>query len=156
MSEGNQDSTPVPDQQGGGRQGPDQRRGPAEGGAGRSSPTFNPTAILPDEQWRRLFGLARRVRESEPWLTIRESDFLGIQMPGSGETVFVSVMGLNGEHLALALYPTVRDLHGFLKVVYGMRSEIPSLLAAALRDTGFRPSKVAVCKSWLFEMAQFG
>lgn len=82
-------------------------------------PNLTPTAVLPDEQWRRLFDLANRLRKAEPWLTMSESDFFGIQMPGTGETVFVSVMGLNGEHLALAVWPTVRDLHGFLKIAYG-------------------------------------
>jgi hypothetical protein len=88
-----------------------------------STPSTLPTDVIPDEQWRRLFDLANEVRKAEPWLSMPEHKHFGLQMPGTGETVFVSVMGVNGEHLAMALYPDARALHGFLNIAYTDRDE---------------------------------
>jgi hypothetical protein len=65
------------------------------------------------EQWQRLYTVMRRVREIEPWQWMEETDVFGVKNPDSDEMGFVSVMGLLGEHFAVALYMGAEGLYGF-------------------------------------------
>jgi len=64
------------------------------------------------EAWRELFGLAAQVRAVEPWHWMEETDIFGVRT-ADGETLFVSVMGLLGEHHAVALYVGADNLAQF-------------------------------------------
>jgi hypothetical protein len=69
----------------------------------------NPTL----DQWRGLFATAIQVKELAPWTWMEETDIFGVQNPATGEPGFVSVMGMAGEHFAVALYPDARALYDF-------------------------------------------
>lgn len=64
-------------------------------------------------QWRRLYQAAIRVKELAPWEWMEETDILGVQNPETDEIGFVSVMGMLGEHLSLAVYLGPKGLYGF-------------------------------------------
>ncbi len=66
------------------------------------------------DEWRRLYEAAVRVKELAPWEWMMEEDIFGVQNPESQELGFVSVMGANGEHFAVAVYLGPQGLYGFL------------------------------------------
>jgi hypothetical protein len=65
------------------------------------------------EQWKRLYELMAQIKELTPWEWMEESDIFGVQIPKTGEVGFVSVMGMLGEHLAVAVYQGAKGLGGF-------------------------------------------
>ncbi len=67
-----------------------------------------------NEQWSGLYEAAIRIRELSPWEWMTEADVFGVKDPPSEEIGFVSVMGMLGEHYAVALYPNPRALYGLL------------------------------------------
>ncbi len=66
-----------------------------------------------EHEWRELFKLAARVKENAPWDRMSELDVFGVQNPETGTTGFVSVMGMEGEHFAVALYQGTKALYDF-------------------------------------------
>jgi hypothetical protein len=54
-----------------------------------------------------------QVKELTPWQWMEEDDIFGIQIPGTKELGFVSVMGMLGEHFAIAVYQGAKGLGGF-------------------------------------------
>jgi hypothetical protein len=70
-----------------------------------SSPTLN--------EWRRLYQAAIRVKEIAPWEWMTETEIFGVQDPATDEIGFVSVMGMLGEHLCLAVYRGAKGLYSF-------------------------------------------
>jgi len=60
------------------------------------SPTLN--------EWRKLYQAAIRIKEIAPWEWMTETDIFGVQDPETDEISFVSIMGMLGEHLSLAVY----------------------------------------------------
>lgn len=73
-----------------------------------------PEAPPTPDEWRRLYAAAARVKSLAPWDWMEEMDVFGVQSPETGEMGFVSVMGLLGEHFAVAVYLGAKGLHGFL------------------------------------------
>ncbi len=67
-----------------------------------------------ETEWRRLYDLAARVREMEPWAWLAETDIFGVRDPENDELLFISIMGNRGEHLAVAVYHGAEGLSGFL------------------------------------------
>ncbi|HXF85653.1 MAG TPA: hypothetical protein VNK49_09705 [Anaerolineales bacterium] len=65
------------------------------------------------EEWKRLYDLMAQVKALAPWEWMQEDDIFGIQMPETGEQDFVSVMGMLGEHFAVAVYQGIKGLGGF-------------------------------------------
>jgi hypothetical protein len=65
------------------------------------------------EEWRSLYQAASRVKEMAPWKWMEESDLFGVQNPETNEFGFISVMGMAGEHYAIALYLGPEGLYGF-------------------------------------------
>ena len=70
-----------------------------------TSPTLN--------EWRRLYQAAIRIKEIAPWEWMTEADIFGVQDPETDEIGFVSIMGMLGEHLSLAVYRGAKGLYGF-------------------------------------------
>ena len=70
-----------------------------------SSPTL--------DEWRRLYQALIRIKEIAPWEWMTETDIFGVQDPETDEIGFVSVMGMLGEHLALAVYRGAAGLYSF-------------------------------------------
>jgi len=70
-----------------------------------------PTPTL--EEWGRLYQAAMAFKDLSPWQWMEETDVFGVQNPDTGDLGFVSVMGLLGEHLSLALYLGAKSLRDF-------------------------------------------
>lgn len=69
---------------------------------------------LPD--WRELYEIAARVKTLAPWTFMRETDVFGIDRTDQGGTMFVSVMGSLGEHLAVSIYPDVAAISAYWRL----------------------------------------
>jgi hypothetical protein len=65
------------------------------------------------DEWRKLYHAAIRVKEIAPWEWMEEADIFGVQDPETGEWGFASVMGVLGEHLAVAVYLGPEGLYSF-------------------------------------------
>ena len=70
-----------------------------------SSPTL--------DEWRKLYEAIIRTKEIAPWEWMTETDIFGVLDPETDEIGFVSVMGMLGEHLALAVYRGAEGLYSF-------------------------------------------
>ena len=64
-------------------------------------------------EWHELYQATIRIKEIAPWEWMTETDIFGVQDPETGEIGFVSVMGMLGEHLALAVYLGAEGLYSF-------------------------------------------
>src|ERR1051326_7444971 len=73
--------------------------------------SFTPAST---EESKTLFSLAARVKELAPWEWMDESEVFGVQNPETGELGFVSVMGMAGQHFAVAVYVGAEGLYGVL------------------------------------------
>jgi hypothetical protein len=67
-------------------------------------------------EWSRLYEAAIAVKEMAPWEWMTETDLFGVQNPETDEWGFISVMGILGEHLSLALYLGAEGLYDFLAI----------------------------------------
>lgn len=65
------------------------------------------------EECRPLYELMTQIKQMAPWEWMTEADIFGVQGPGAQEPDFVSVMGMAGEHYAIALYMGVRAMFQF-------------------------------------------
>jgi hypothetical protein len=68
------------------------------------------------DEWRRLYEAAIRLKEQAPWEWMFEYELFGVRNPETGEDGYVSIMGANGEHLALAVYLGSEGLDGFWRM----------------------------------------
>lgn len=78
--------------------------------------------------WKQLYEMADQVKTLAPWDFMDEADIFGIEIPGTGERVYASVMGQLGEHLAVGVYVGDTALYEFLDVLYGEAEVDLSLL----------------------------
>jgi hypothetical protein len=60
-----------------------------------------------------LYEAAVRFRDAHPWEWMTETDLFGIQNPETEEIYYASIMGMRGEHRALALYQGSQGLYRF-------------------------------------------
>lgn len=65
---------------------------------------------------RKLYPLALELQKIAPWKYIYERELFGIQVPGSDEPWFASVMGSTGKFLAVSFYEGVDAAHQFLRI----------------------------------------
>ncbi len=65
------------------------------------------------EEWRKAYEAAIRVKAMAPWEFMTETDMFGVENPETGELGFISVMGLLGEHYAIAVYLGSEGLYGY-------------------------------------------
>ena len=68
------------------------------------------------EEWRKLYKAAIQIKEVAPWEWMEETDVFGIQNPKTDELGFVSVMGMLGEHYAIAVYLGAEALNRFWQI----------------------------------------
>jgi hypothetical protein len=71
------------------------------------------TNVVARDTWKRLYELASLVRKMEPWLWMEEDELFGVKDPATGNTAFVSVMGMMGEYFSIAVYPGAKALGQF-------------------------------------------
>lgn len=64
-------------------------------------------------QWQQLYDLADELKQLAPWQWMDELDLFGVKDPDTGEVGFVSIMGVLGEHLAVAFYAGFAALDRF-------------------------------------------
>ncbi|GEM_PF-304389 len=64
----------------------------------------------------KIFLAANVICNMEPWEGLYETDIFGIRMPVSGQTWYISVMGRNGEFMAIAAYKGIEGLAGFYSI----------------------------------------
>lgn len=67
------------------------------------------------KECRPLFELMKQVKGLAPWEWMEEMDIFGVQGPDADEPDYVSVMGMAGEHFAIAIYPGDRALTQLLQ-----------------------------------------
>jgi hypothetical protein len=60
--------------------------------------------IVPLNEWQALHDVADRVRQSEPWRTLTDTDLFALQDPATQQIGLVSVLGNLGEVYAIHLY----------------------------------------------------
>jgi hypothetical protein len=111
-----------------------------------------------NEQWRRLYEAAVRLKELAPWEWMTETDVFGVKDPKTEEIGFVSVMGMLGEHYGVSLYPNPEALYKFwaleeagpeinpdalleipqLQVSFEDRDELDNRDRKVIKELGFR------------------
>jgi len=69
------------------------------------------------DAWRRAYELAAEVRDLHPWTWMCDTDHLGFEDPEDGSPRFISVMGRQGEHYAVAVYRRIEDLFRIIDLV---------------------------------------
>ena len=69
---------------------------------------------VPVDVLKNLYDTFVRVRDLAPWQWMEESDIFGVESPDTKELGFISVMGMAGEHYAVAVYIGAEGLYGFL------------------------------------------
>ncbi len=85
-----------------------------------------PTPTL--EEYRQLYEAALAFKEEAPWEWMTEDQVFGVRDPETGEIGYASIMGMLGEHLALALYLGSAALEGFWRVARGLEQDNPDFL----------------------------
>lgn len=68
------------------------------------------------DEWRRLYQAASTFKEAAPWEWMAEADVFGVQNPESRQIGYGSIMGMAGEHYALAVYLESEGLEGFWRL----------------------------------------
>lgn len=63
------------------------------------------------------YELATEIRALAPWTWMCDTDHLGFEDPEDGSPRFISVMGREGEHYAVAVYRRVEDLFRIIDLV---------------------------------------
>ncbi len=66
-----------------------------------------------NKMWQKLFESTIRAKELAPWNWMGETDIFGVENPETGEIGFVSVMGEEGEHYAIAVYLGAEGLYSY-------------------------------------------
>lgn len=59
----------------------------------------------PIEKWRRLYSVAARLKELQPWSILWDADIITIQLPDRETPLFCSVMGRGGDCFGFGIYP---------------------------------------------------
>lgn len=82
-------------------------------------------------EWARLVESAVRIKQLAPWQWMNEEDVFGITHPETGEIGFISVMGVLGQHVAVALYLGATAFSKFIALQHtppDVLEEYPELL----------------------------
>lgn len=93
-----------------------------------------------DKEWKRLYELAAKVKELAPWEWMEEAEFFGVQNPETEEIGFISIMGLLGEHLSMAVYLGAEGLYGYWRIsdpASGLENEPLALFDVPQLQTSF-------------------
>lgn len=67
------------------------------------------------EEWKRLYEVATRIRELNPWDLLWDMDIIGIRVGKEPEnTVFYSILGKGGECYGIVVYEGYDAFNSFL------------------------------------------
>jgi hypothetical protein len=70
-------------------------------------------ALATADECRVLYDLMKDIKKLAPWDWMEETDIFGVRHPDTGETGFISVMGMAGEHYAISVYLGAEGIYGF-------------------------------------------
>ena len=74
-------------------------------------------AVTPTrDQWRKLYEAAIAIKDLGPWEWMLESDVFGFRAPVADRLDFISIMGMRGEHLSVAVYLGDRAVVDFFRL----------------------------------------
>lgn len=83
------------------------------------------------QEWARLYEAHAALKELAPWRFMEEDEIFGVENPETGEVGFVSIMGILGEHIAVAVYLGVEALYRY----WDMQEQGPFLRAEHVLET---------------------
>lgn len=78
------------------------------------------------ELLKEIYSMSGQIWDMKPWKQLYETDVFGVRIPGTDRIYFISVMGSEGEFVALSAYKGFRGLyqfHEFLENAQSMRPE---------------------------------
>lgn len=78
--------------------------------------------------YQSIYLLADEIRKLAPWEWMYETDLFGVRIPGTDRIYFISIMGANGEFLALSAYKGYQGLFQFLELLDNPDSMPPETL----------------------------
>ncbi len=58
-----------------------------------------------EEQWKRLYKAAEKIKQQEPWRKLSDTNFITVKILSRDEPYFCSVMGNGGQCYGIAVYP---------------------------------------------------
>jgi hypothetical protein len=93
------------------------------------------------EQWQQLCALMDQIKRLQPWSLLLEDMYVGFRHPITEQEGIISIMGMAGEHIAVAVYlerEAINRLH-LLRLGLGNGVEVVELrhLQASFEDYGF-------------------
>lgn len=77
------------------------------------------------EQWGRLYEIATRIKEREPWERFWDMDLIGIRDGEEEDTVFFSVLGRGGDCYGITVYEGYEGLNSFLMLAMQQHLNLP-------------------------------
>jgi len=89
------------------------------------------------EEWRRLYEAAIAFKEARPWEWMTEAHLFGVRNPETKEIGYGSIMGMRGEHFALAVYLGSEGLDGFWRMETLQEPDPAFLLEIPLLQASF-------------------
>lgn len=95
--------------------------------------TKKPTA----EQWRQAYKLAGEIKKMAPWTWMHDCVHIGFMDPKDASPRFISVMGGEGEHIAIAVYRRVEDLFHILDMLSDPDAEAEEILELSQLQLSF-------------------
>jgi hypothetical protein len=99
--------------------------------------------IVPLNEWQALHEVADRVRQSEPWRTLTDTDLFALQDPATQQIGLVSVLGNLGQVYAIHLYLPPEGLLFWLQFFRkGMPDPILAEFKLRMLEVSFVPKKM--------------
>ena len=89
------------------------------------------------EEWRQLYEAAIAFKEARPWEWMTEAHLFGVRNPETKEIGYGSIMGMRGEHFALAVYLGSEGLDGFWRMETLQEPDPAFLLEIPLLQASF-------------------
>jgi hypothetical protein len=94
------------------------------------------------DEWRKLYEVAIKIKEAEPWKWMAESQIFGVQNPADGEIWFVSIMGQLGEHFAVNAYLDIEGLNDYYRLNQDPYSTPDQILEIHQLQTSFEDKEL--------------
>lgn len=65
---------------------------------------FRESEVGEHDLWKELFELTMAYRKLQPWKWIHSNEMFIVEIPGTGEVAYCSVLGMNGQHFGLGVH----------------------------------------------------
>jgi hypothetical protein len=98
--------------------------------------------LVPLNEWKALYEIANRLRQSEPWRNLTDTDLFALQDPATQQIGLVSVLGNLGEVFAVQLYLPPEGLQFWLQFFRkGTPNPILAQFKLRMLEVSFVPKK---------------